>query len=379
MGPTKSEVVNLACELISRQSISPEDASCQDLIKNMLQPLGFVIEDMSKLDTVNTFAKHGQGHPHFCFAGHVDVVPPGELSAWQTDPFTPTIIDGMLYGRGAADMKGSDAAMLTAAARFIKKHPLHKGAISFIFTSDEEDKFINGTPVVVEALKARHEEIDMCLVGEPSSATTLCDTMKNGRRGSITANITVFGVQGHVAYPQLGENPIHRAAPAILDLVNEVWDKGNEFFPPTSMQIPNIKAGTGANNVIPGELFIQINWRFCPETTADEIKERTKAILDRYQLKYDLTWSFSGDPFMTKPQTLVEATQSAVSELTGHTCALSTAGGTSDGRFIAKLGCQVIELGPISATIHKANECVSVTDLDKLALIYERILEKVFL
>ncbi len=373
------EVTQLAKELIARPSVTPEDAGCQQLISEFLQQSGFKIEDMTHLDTTNMYATHGHGAPNFCFAGHTDVVPAGELSAWHTDPFTPTIIDGVLYGRGAADMKGSDAAMLIAARRFITKHPQHKGTISFIFTSNEEGDFVNGTPQVVKRLMDRTENIDICLVGEPSSAKVLGDTLKNGRRGSITANIRVFGIQGHVAYPQLGENPIHKAAPAIVDLVQEVWDHGNEFFPPTSMQIPNIKAVTGANNVIPGELFIQINWRFCTETTAEDIKARTKAILDQHQLRYDITWSFSGDPFITAPGTLVQAAVTAVREISGVECQLSTAGGTSDGRFIAKMGCQVIELGPISATIHKANECVKIDDLENLALIYERILEQLML
>lgn len=374
-----NEVTELACQLISRKSVTPEDAGCQRLITELLSAEGFKVEDMTHLDTANLYATHGKGLPNFCFAGHTDVVPSGELAQWTTDPFTPTIIGNTLYGRGAADMKGSDAAMLIAAKRFIKKHPDHEGTISFIFTSNEEGDFINGTPQVVKKLQARKEAIDYCLVGEPSSAKTLGDTIKNGRRGSITANINILGIQGHVAYPHLGENPIHRAAPAILALVNEVWDEGNEFFPPTSMQIPNIKAGTGANNVIPGELYLQINWRFCTETTTEAIKARVNEILDSCKLRYKIDWSFSGDPFITPPGSLVQASVEAIKEITDTDCSLSTAGGTSDGRFIAKMGCQVIELGPLSACIHKANEFVNINDLERLALIYEKILEKLML
>ncbi|MGN1392975.1 MAG: succinyl-diaminopimelate desuccinylase [Succinivibrionaceae bacterium] len=373
---SNTPVTDLACELIKRPSISPKDEGCQELITDFLKKLKFNVEDMSHIDTTNLYATHGSGYPNFCFAGHTDVVPPGEITSWKTDPFKPTIIDGILYGRGAADMKGGDAAMLIAAQNFITKHPNHKGTISFMFTSDEEADFINGTPQIIKKLQERNENVDICIVGEPSSAKILCDTMKNGRRGSITANIKVFGIQGHVAYPERGENPIHKAAPAITELVNIKWDNGNDFFPPTSMQIPNIKAGTGANNVIPGELYIQINWRFCTETTADNIKEIVNNILTKHNLRYEISWSFSGDPFITKPGTLVNATKQAIKEIQNIDCKLSTAGGTSDGRFIAKMNnCQVIELGPISSTIHKANECVNVNDLEQLAKIYERILE----
>lgn len=375
----QSEVIALAMKLMREKSISPHDGNCQNIITSMLEELGFKVEDMSYIDTKNLYAKHGNSGINFCFAGHTDVVPAGDEANWKTNPFEPQIIDGYLYGRGAADMKGSDAAMLIAAKRFIQKHPYHKGIISFIFTSDEEADFIHGTPVVVKNLMDRHEKVDICLVGEPSSAKVLGDTMKNGRRGSITANIKIFGIQGHVAYPDRGLNPIHKAAPAILDLVNTVWDNGNEFFPPTSMQIPNIKAGTGANNVIPGELYVQINWRFCTEITKEDIKARVNEILTKHNLNYKIDWSFSGDPFITPPGSLVNAAKEAVEEICHTTCELSTAGGTSDGRFIAQMGAQVIELGPISATIHKANECVKAQDLDTLALIYERILEKLML
>lgn len=377
----REEVVTLAKKLIEQKSISPNDGDCQKIIAEELKEVGFTIEDFSYIDTKNIYAYHGTRNEGvcFCFAGHTDVVPPGNLDDWEFDPFTPTIKDGYLLGRGSADMKGSDAAMIVAAKRFIKKHPDHKGCLSFIFTSDEEADFIHGTTYVVDKLMERHEKIDACIVGEPSSAQTLGDTMKNGRRGSITANIKVFGIQGHVAYPERGENPIHKAAPAILDLVNYVWDNGNDYFPPTSMQIPNIKAGTGANNVIPGELYIQINWRFSTEITKEDIKRIVNEILTKHNLRYEINWSFSGDPFITEPGSLVNAAKESVKEVTNTQTKLSTAGGTSDGRFIAKMGAQVIELGPISATIHKANECVKAQDLELLAIIYEKVLEKLLL
>ena len=308
------------------------------------------------------------------------MVPPGELSAWAYSPFEPVIHDGMIYGRGTADMKGGDAAMVIAAKRFVEKHPDHKGTISFIFTSNEEGDFVNGTPHVVSRLMERNEHINYCVVGEPSSDKVAGDTIKIGRRGSITADIKVFGIQGHVAYPHLGRNPVHEAAPAIAELVSYVWDNGNDYFPPTSMQIPNIKAGTGANNVIPGELYIQVNWRFNTETTAEKIKQVTNEIFSKYRLNYKITWSFSGDPFITESRELIEAVRASVMEVCGVEVKESTAGGTSDGRFIAKFpSCQVIELGPLSETIHKANECTSAEELDKLALVYEKILERILL
>jgi succinyl-diaminopimelate desuccinylase len=373
-------VVALCMELVSRPSITPKDEGCQQLLATKLRDSGFHIENFTHIDTSNIYATHGEGYPNFCFAGHTDVVPPGELSAWAYSPFEPVIHDGMIYGRGTADMKGGDAAMVIAAKRFVEKHPDHKGTISFIFTSNEEGDFVNGTPHVVSRLMERNEHINYCVVGEPSSDKVAGDTIKIGRRGSITADIKVFGIQGHVAYPHLGRNPIHEAAPAIAELVSYVWDNGNDYFPPTSMQIPNIKAGTGANNVIPGELYIQVNWRFNTETTAEKIKQVTNEIFSKYRLNYKITWSFSGDPFITESRELIEAVRASVMEVCGVEVKESTAGGTSDGRFIAKFpSCQVIELGPLSETIHKANECTSAEELDKLALVYEKILERILL
>jgi len=371
-----SPVLALACDLIARPSITPEDVGCQQMMAEYLARLGFVIEPMVFDDTTNLWARRGSESPLFCFAGHTDVVPPGPLDKWDTPPFEPTIRDGLLYGRGAADMKGSLAAMLVAVERFVTSNPQHQGSIAFLITSDEEGPFINGTPKVVETLEARNEKITWCLVGEPSSTRLLGDVVKNGRRGSITGDLLVKGIQGHVAYPHLGRNPIHDAAPALAELAATVWDQGNAFFPPTSFQIPNISAGTGASNVIPGELQVQFNFRFSTELTAEQIKERVRAILDRHGLEYDLTWTLSGHPFLTSTGDLVEATVAAIEEVQGFRPELSTSGGTSDGRFIAPTGAQVIELGPLNATIHKLNECVKVADLDTLADVYTAILRR---
>lgn len=371
-----SPVLTLARDLISRPSVTPEDAGCQQMMADYLERLGFTIEPMVFHDTTNLWARRGNEGPLFCFAGHTDVVPPGPLDKWDTPPFEPTIRDGLLYGRGAADMKGSLAAMLVAVERFVTSNPQHQGSIAFLITSDEEGPFINGTPKVVETLEARNEKITWCLVGEPSSTRLLGDVVKNGRRGSITGDLLVKGIQGHVAYPHLGLNPIHQAAPALAELASTVWDQGNDFFPPTSFQIPNISAGTGASNVIPGELQVQFNFRFSTELTAEQIKERVRAILDRHGLEYDLTWTLSGNPFLTSAGDLVEATVAAIEEVQGFRPELSTSGGTSDGRFIAPTGAQVIELGPLNATIHKLNECVKVADLDTLADVYTAILRR---
>lgn len=371
-----SPVLALACDLIARPSITPEDVGCQQMMAEYLARLGFVIEPMVFHDTTNLWARRGSEGPLFCFAGHTDVVPPGPLDKWNSPPFEPTIRDGHLYGRGAADMKGSLAAMLVAVERFVTGNPQHQGSIAFLITSDEEGPFINGTPKVVETLEARHEKITWCLVGEPSSTQQLGDVVKNGRRGSITGDLLVKGIQGHVAYPHLGRNPIHQAAPALAELASTVWDQGNAFFPPTSFQIPNISGGTGASNVIPGELQVQFNFRFSTELTAEQIKERVRAILDRHGLEYDLTWTLSGHPFLTSAGDLVEATVAAIEEVQGFSPELSTSGGTSDGRFIAPTGAQVIELGPLNATIHKLNECVKVADLDTLADVYTAILRR---
>ena len=371
-----SPVLALAKDLISRPSVTPEDAGCQQMMADFLARLGFQIEPMIFHDTTNLWARRGTEGPLFCFAGHTDVVPSGPVEKWDTPPFTPTLRDGMLHGRGAADMKGSLAAMLVAVERFIAANPDHKGSIAFLITSDEEGPFINGTPKVIETLEARNEKITWCLVGEPSSTHRVGDMVKNGRRGSITGDLTVKGIQGHVAYPHLGRNPVHQAAPAIAELAATVWDNGNDFFPPTSFQIPNISAGTGASNVIPGELKVQFNFRFSTELTDEEIKRRTHDILDKHGLEYELVWTLSGHPFLTPAGELVEATVAAIEEVAGIKAELSTSGGTSDGRFIARTGAQVVELGPINATIHKINECVKIADLELLTNMYQRILKK---
>lgn len=371
-----SPVLALARDLIARPSVTPEDAGCQSLMAEHLAALGFTIEPMVFHDTTNLWARRGTEGPVFCFAGHTDVVPPGPLEKWDSPPFEPRVRDGMLYGRGAADMKGSLAAMLVAVERFVRAHPDHKGSIAFLITSDEEGPFINGTPKVVETLEARNEKISWCLVGEPSSTHRVGDVVKNGRRGSITGDLLVKGIQGHVAYPHLGRNPIHQAAPALAELAATVWDRGNAFFPPTSFQIPNISAGTGASNVIPGELKVQFNFRFSTELTDVAIKEKVHAILDKHGLDYELVWTLSGHPFLTPAGDLVEATTAAIAEVSGLAAELSTSGGTSDGRFIAPTGAQVVELGPVNATIHKLNECVKVADLEQLTDIYVAILRR---
>ncbi|WP_275074662.1 succinyl-diaminopimelate desuccinylase [Providencia rettgeri] len=371
-------VIQLAKELISRPSVSPDDQGCQVLLAERLKKIGFTVESMPFGNTLNFWAHRGSGVT-LAFAGHTDVVPAGNSANWQTPPFTPTIINQHLYGRGAADMKGSVAAMIVAAERFVEKHPNHQGRLAFLITSDEEADAHDGTVKVVEALMQRNETVDYCLVGEPSSQSKLGDIIKNGRRGSITANLTVLGTQGHVAYPHLADNPVHRAAAFLQELTATTWDNGNAFFPATTMQIANIRAGTGASNVIPGELFIQFNFRFSTELTDTLIRDRVMEMLSRYGLKYRIEWSLSGQPFLTDSGKLVSATLQAIQELTGRTAELSTSGGTSDGRFIAQMGTQVIELGPLNATIHKVDECVSVEDLQQLALIYERIMELLIL
>ncbi|WP_305420923.1 succinyl-diaminopimelate desuccinylase [Photobacterium leiognathi] len=371
-----SPVIALAKDLMSRPSVTPEDAGCQDVMIARLEQLGFTIETMVFEDTTNLWARRGTQAPLFVFAGHTDVVPSGPVEQWHTPPFEPTIIDGYLHGRGAADMKGSLACMIVAIERFIAENPDHNGSIALLITSDEEGPFINGTTRVVDTLEARNEKIDMCIVGEPSSTLNVGDVVKNGRRGSITGDLTVKGIQGHVAYPHLANNPVHNALPALAELAATTWDNGNEYFPPTSFQIPNIAAGTGASNVIPGEFQVQFNFRFSTELTDTEIKRRVHSVLDAHGLDYDLKWTLSGHPFLTDKGTLVEAVVAAIEEVNHQQPELLTTGGTSDGRFIARTGAQVVELGPVNATIHKVNECVKVADLEKLTDMYQKVLEK---
>ena len=370
-----SNTLELAKDLISRASVTPDDAGCQAMLGERLEKLGFSVESLRFGDVDNLWARRGNAAPLFVFAGHTDVVPPGPLEAWDSDPFTPTLRDGYLYGRGAADMKGSIAAMVTACERFIGDNAAHRGSIAFLITSDEEGPSVDGTVKVVEALQARNEKIDLCLVGEPSSTARTGDVIKNGRRGSLCGILRVTGLQGHVAYPDLADNPIHRLAPALAELVSTEWDGGNDHFPPTTFQVSNISAGTGAENVIPGSVSVMFNLRFSTETTADEIRARIGAILDSHGLDYELDWRLSGNPFLTPCGELVDAARVAIDSVAGITTSLSTSGGTSDGRFIAPTGAQVVELGPVNATIHKINECVKADELDTLSSMYEEILK----
>jgi succinyl-diaminopimelate desuccinylase len=371
-----SRTLELTKNLINRKSVTPEDAGCQELMVNILKPLGFRIEDLTFADTKNIWARKGTAEPLFCFAGHTDVVPSGPEQNWQTPPFEATEKNGYVHGRGAADMKGSLAAMLVATENFVKTNPQHKGSIAFLITSDEEGPFINGTTKVIDTLEARNEKITWCLVGEPSSTNEVGDIVKNGRRGSLTGDLLVKGIQGHVAYPHLARNPIHESTLALAELANTHWDNGNGSFPPTSFQISNINGGTGAGNVIPGELKICFNFRFSTEVTDQQLITRVTTVLDAHKLDYDINWTFNGQPFLTNSGELVQATQQAIKNCTGRETLLSTAGGTSDGRFIAPTGAQVIELGPVNATIHKIDECVKIDDLDTLANIYQDILKR---
>lgn len=376
---TSSETIELTKALIRIPSVTPDDKGANALIADRLKELGFTIEAMSFGEVNNLWARLGDTGPVFCFAGHTDVVPTGPESEWRFPPFEPTIEDGMLYGRGAADMKGSIAAMVTACERLLSREQALKGSIAFLITSDEEGPAKNGTKKVIETLSERDEFIDWCLVGEPSSTSRLGDIVKIGRRGSLHGRLRVLGTQGHVAYPHLADNPVHRALAPLEALCNEVWDNGNEGFPPTSFQIPNINGGTGADNVIPGELNVSFNFRYSTELTQADIQARTKTILDGFDLNYELNWELSGEPFLTLKGALVDAVQESILQVTGEATETSTSGGTSDGRFIAPTGAQVVELGPCNATIHKVDEHVSVEDLNTLSEVYEDILRRLLL
>lgn len=376
---TDPRLFELTCDLLSRHSITPHDRGCQDLMASYLAPLGFNIEPMVFGDTTNMWARKGTSGPLFCFAGHTDVVPVGDESLWINPPFAPKLSDGMLYGRGAADMKGSLAAMVIATERFVRQYPDHQGSIAFLITSDEEGPFINGTTRVIDTLEARNEKIQYCIVGEPSSTTRLGDIVKNGRRGSLTGDLRVLGKQGHVAYPHLADNPIHNTTPALTELSQTTWDLGNEFFPPTSFQISNINGGTGAGNVIPGELTVQFNFRYSTEVTAEQLIARVNRVFESHQLRYELDWTFNGLPFLTDHGPLLAAVKQSIKEITGLTTDPQTTGGTSDGRFIAPTGAELVELGPVNATIHQVNECVKYSDLEQLTDVYQRLLEKLLL
>lgn len=373
---TDSATIALARELMARPSVTPEDGGCQPLIQERLDALGFRAEWMRFGDVQNLWSRRGDAGPLFAFAGHTDVVPPGPESAWSVPPFEPAIRDGMLWGRGAADMKGSVAAFVTACERFLARHPEHRGSIALLLTSDEEGPARDGTVRVIDTLQARGETIDWCLVGEPTSSDVVADTARNGRRGSLNGTLTVHGIQGHVAYPDKALNPVHALAPALTELVGTTWDSGNASFPPTTFQISNINAGTGATNVIPGSLELLLNFRFCNESTPESLQQRVHAILDRHGIDYELDWHLSAIPFVTESGALVDATRAAVASITGRPLALSTGGGTSDGRFIAPTGAQVIELGPLNATIHQVDERVTADDLDVLSAVYEDILNQ---
>jgi succinyl-diaminopimelate desuccinylase len=370
-----SPTLALAKTLIARGSITPDDAGCQRLLAERLHKLGFQIEPLRFGQVDNLWARRGTQAPLFVFAGHTDVVPTGPLPQWQSNPFEPAVRDGKLYGRGAADMKGSLAAMVVATEQFVQRHPQHRGSIGFLLTSDEEGPALDGTVRVVEHLLARDERIDWCLVGEPTCTDKVGDTIKNGRRGSLSGVLIVYGQQGHVAYPHLADNPVHRAAPALTELCAIEWDRGNEHFPATTFQISNIHAGTGADNVIPGELKVHFNFRYSTAVTHSGLQERVESLLKKHKLKYRLDWTLSGNPFLTSRGELIDAVTQAIRAETGIETELSTAGGTSDGRFIAPTGAQVVELGPVNATIHKINECVGVDELEKLTAIYRLTLQ----
>jgi len=369
-----SDTLDLLKELISRESVTPEDAGCQALLTQRLEKIGFKAEQMDFGDTKNLWLTRGTAKPLFVFLGHTDVVPTGPLEQWDSPPFEPTIRDGRLYGRGASDMKGGIACFVTAVERFIAQYPEHNGCIAMMITSDEEGPATDGVVKVVDVLEQRNEKIDWCLVGEPSSDKQIADVIRVGRRGSLCAKLVVKGVQGHVAYPEIANNPIHHFAPALQALTEEVWDQGNQFFPPTSLQVSNINGGTGAENIIPGELELQFNLRFCTELDEATIKQRVHSLFDQFDFDYDISWRLSGNPFLTSGGALIEAAHAAIKKVTGLDTLDDTGGGTSDGRFIAPTGAEVIELGPLNESIHKINENVPVADLQPLSDIYEQIL-----
>ena len=371
-----SQAVELTRDLISRRSVTPADEGCQPLLARRLERIGFVIEPLPFGNVANLWARRGDRRPLFCFAGHTDVVPTGPLDEWDSDPFVPEIREGVLYGRGAADMKSGLAAMVTAAEEFVALHPQHSGSIAFLITSDEEGPSVDGTRRVAELLQSRGERIDWCLMGEPSSEVSVGDTIKVGRRGSLSGRLTVHGVQGHIAYPQLADNPVHALAPALAELVSRSWDEGTEHFQPTSFQVSNINSGTGAPNVIPGELKARFNLRYAPVQTLENLKKTVEGILRRHGVRFTLDWYLSGEPFYTPPGALSSAVTEAVAEVTGLPPRLSTGGGTSDGRFIAPLGAQVVELGVVNASIHKVNECVRLADIDALQRMYCTLLRR---
>jgi succinyl-diaminopimelate desuccinylase len=372
----KNETLALAVELLKRHSLTPDDAGCQDIVAARLETLGFHIEHMNHNGIDNLWARLGTRAPLICFAGHTDVVPTGPLDQWLSAPFEPTIRDGQLYARGAADMKSSIAAFVTATERFLATHPDHAGSIAFLLTADEEGPATEGTVRVIEALKARGELLDYCIVGEPTSAAEFGDSIKNGRRGSLSGTLHIKGVQGHIAYPHLAKNPIHLAAPAIAELADTMWDEGNAYFPPTTWQISNIHAGTGATNVIPGVAEIQFNFRYSTASTAEGLMDAMNEILESHGLDFEIDWNLSGKPFLTPRGPLCDRLSEAIQEVTGITPGLSTTGGTSDGRFIADICREVVEFGPLNASIHKLNEHVAVEDIEQLAAIYQKTLEK---
>lgn len=375
---SESATIALARRLIARDSVTPDDRGCQDILIERLERIGFEVQRLRFAEVDNFWAVRGTAGPLLAFAGHTDVVPIGNPDHWHSPPFEPTVKDGYLYGRGAADMKGSLAAMVTACEQFVAKHPQHRGRIAFLITSDEEGPAINGTQKVMQWLEQTQQKIDWCIVGEPSSTERMGDVIKNGRRGSLGCELRVKGVQGHVAYPHLADNPIHRVAPALVELARQRWDEGNQYFPATSFQVSNFNSGTGATNVIPGEARVVFNFRFSTEVNQQQLIQRSEAILKQHDLNYEANWQLSGEPFLTDRGELIEASVTAIKECVEIDTRLSTAGGTSDGRFIAPSGAQVVELGPVNATIHQVNECVKINDLDQLREVYAQILLNLF-